>query len=186
MILGDLNAGCSYVTANGWRVLRLRTDPKFHWLIGDEEDTTVREKTQCAYDRSGQDECTRSSRRGCEAAELLSHVLTSSGLSSTDGRWSPASSQARLEPSISKRTSVSRRTRSTCCKGSFPLPTRMHTIHVCILCGVSGSRGERPFSCRGGPEAQPPLPPPQRAVRRPGAALADQEGLTLVAFLFLI
>ncbi|KAM9855874.1 deoxyribonuclease I-like 1-like [Aulostomus maculatus] len=51
IILGDLNAGCSYVTIKGWRVVRLRSDPKFHWLIGDDEDTTVREKTHCAYDR---------------------------------------------------------------------------------------------------------------------------------------
>ncbi|XP_061592298.1 deoxyribonuclease I-like 1-like [Cololabis saira] len=51
MILGDLNAGCSYVTIKGWKAVRLRSDPRFHWLIGDEEDTTVREKTHCAYDR---------------------------------------------------------------------------------------------------------------------------------------
>nr|XP_020471174.1 deoxyribonuclease gamma-like [Monopterus albus] len=51
MIIGDLNAGCSYVTIKGWRAVRLRSDPRFHWLIGDEQDTTVREKTHCAYDR---------------------------------------------------------------------------------------------------------------------------------------
>ncbi|XP_054636780.1 deoxyribonuclease I-like 1-like [Dunckerocampus dactyliophorus] len=51
MILGDLNAACSYVTIKGWRAVRLRSDPKFVWLIGDEHDTTVREKTHCAYDR---------------------------------------------------------------------------------------------------------------------------------------
>ncbi|KAM4610134.1 deoxyribonuclease I-like 1-like [Polymixia lowei] len=51
VILGDLNAGCSYVTIKGWRAVRLRNDPKFRWLIGDEQDTTVREKTHCAYDR---------------------------------------------------------------------------------------------------------------------------------------
>ncbi|XP_008411541.2 deoxyribonuclease I-like 1-like isoform X3 [Poecilia reticulata] len=51
IILGDLNAGCSYVTAKGWKAVRLRNDPGFHWLIGDEQDTTVREKTRCAYDR---------------------------------------------------------------------------------------------------------------------------------------
>ncbi|XP_034392773.1 deoxyribonuclease I-like 1-like isoform X5 [Cyclopterus lumpus] len=51
MILGDLNAGCSYVTIKGWGAVRLRSDPKFRWLIGDEQDTTVREKTHCAYDR---------------------------------------------------------------------------------------------------------------------------------------
>lgn len=52
MILGDLNADCNYVTIKGWRAVRLRSDPKFRWLIGDEQDTTVREKTHCAYDRS--------------------------------------------------------------------------------------------------------------------------------------
>ncbi|XP_042347405.1 deoxyribonuclease I-like 1-like [Plectropomus leopardus] len=51
MILGDLNAGCNYVTIKGWRTVRLRSDPKFWWLIGDEQDTTVRQKTHCAYDR---------------------------------------------------------------------------------------------------------------------------------------
>lgn len=52
MILGDLNADCSYVTIKGWRAVRLRSDPSFRWLIGDEQDTTVRERTHCAYDRS--------------------------------------------------------------------------------------------------------------------------------------
>ncbi|XP_058497845.1 deoxyribonuclease I-like 1-like [Solea solea] len=51
MILGDLNAGCNYVTIRGWRDIRLRSDPRFLWLIGDEHDTTVRRKTRCAYDR---------------------------------------------------------------------------------------------------------------------------------------
>ncbi|CAL8323200.1 unnamed protein product [Merluccius merluccius] len=51
VILGDLNAGCSYITIKGWRAVRLRSDPKFRWLIGDEQDTTVREKTHCPYDR---------------------------------------------------------------------------------------------------------------------------------------
>lgn len=51
VILGDLNAGCNYVTIKGWKAVRLRNDPRFRWLIGDEQDTTVREKTHCAYDR---------------------------------------------------------------------------------------------------------------------------------------
>ncbi|XP_077401483.1 deoxyribonuclease I-like 1-like isoform X3 [Vanacampus margaritifer] len=51
MILGDLNAACGYVTIKGLRAVRLRSNPKFRWLIGDEQDTTVREKTHCAYDR---------------------------------------------------------------------------------------------------------------------------------------
>ncbi|XP_067251104.1 deoxyribonuclease I-like 1-like [Chanodichthys erythropterus] len=51
MFLGDLNAACSYVTNKGLKNVRLRSDPKFHWLIRDEQDTTVREKTRCAYDR---------------------------------------------------------------------------------------------------------------------------------------
>ncbi|KAK7135810.1 hypothetical protein R3I94_014475 [Phoxinus phoxinus] len=51
MFLGDLNAACSYVTNKGLKNVRLKSDPKFHWLIRDEQDTTVREKTRCAYDR---------------------------------------------------------------------------------------------------------------------------------------
>ncbi|XP_033825677.1 deoxyribonuclease I-like 1-like [Periophthalmus magnuspinnatus] len=51
MILGDLNAACHYVTQKGWRSVRLRDDPRFQWLIGDDQDTTVRENTHCAYDR---------------------------------------------------------------------------------------------------------------------------------------
>uniref|UniRef100_A0AAY4DP53 Deoxyribonuclease n=1 Tax=Denticeps clupeoides TaxID=299321 RepID=A0AAY4DP53_9TELE len=51
MFLGDLNAGCTYITVKGWRSIRLRNDPKFNWLIGDDADTTVREKSHCAYDR---------------------------------------------------------------------------------------------------------------------------------------
>ncbi|KAL6458936.1 hypothetical protein MHYP_G00324080 [Metynnis hypsauchen] len=51
MLLGDLNADCGYVTIKGLKSLRLRNDPRFCWLITDEEDTTVRDKTHCAYDR---------------------------------------------------------------------------------------------------------------------------------------
>ncbi|KAJ8396995.1 hypothetical protein AAFF_G00010490 [Aldrovandia affinis] len=51
MFLGDLNAACGYITVKGWGMIRLRNDPKFCWLITDEDDTTVREKTHCAYDR---------------------------------------------------------------------------------------------------------------------------------------
>ncbi|MBN3300970.1 DNSL3 Deoxyribonuclease, partial [Amia calva] len=51
MFLGDLNAACSYVTAKGWDSVRLRKNPDFYWLIGDEADTTVSERTHCAYDR---------------------------------------------------------------------------------------------------------------------------------------
>ncbi|XP_061412683.1 deoxyribonuclease-1 [Lethenteron reissneri] len=50
MILGDLNADCSYVTASDWGRIRLRSDSRFSWLIGDAADTTVG-TTDCAYDR---------------------------------------------------------------------------------------------------------------------------------------
>lgn len=49
--MGDFNAGCSYVPKKAWKNIRLRTDPGFVWLIGDEEDTTVKSSTKCAYDR---------------------------------------------------------------------------------------------------------------------------------------
>lgn len=51
IFMGDFNAGCSYVPKKAWKNIRLRTDPKFVWLIGDQEDTTVKKSTSCAYDR---------------------------------------------------------------------------------------------------------------------------------------
>ncbi|XP_064223336.1 deoxyribonuclease gamma [Aotus nancymaae] len=51
IFMGDFNAGCSYVPKKAWKNIRLRTDPMFVWLIGDQEDTTVKKSTNCAYDR---------------------------------------------------------------------------------------------------------------------------------------
>ncbi|KAM5146904.1 deoxyribonuclease-1-like 1 [Mantella aurantiaca] len=51
VFMGDFNAGCSYLSKKKRRNLRLYSDPKFHWLIGDDIDTTVRESTMCPYDR---------------------------------------------------------------------------------------------------------------------------------------
>lgn len=50
MILGDFNAGCSYVTKSEWRKVRLATEKRFYWLISDQMDTTVA-KSDCPYDR---------------------------------------------------------------------------------------------------------------------------------------
>ncbi|XP_051023531.1 deoxyribonuclease-1 [Acomys russatus] len=50
MLMGDFNAGCSYVTSSQWSSIRLRTSPEFQWLIPDSADTTVT-STHCAYDR---------------------------------------------------------------------------------------------------------------------------------------
>ncbi|XP_028567563.2 deoxyribonuclease-1-like 1 [Podarcis muralis] len=51
IFLGDFNADCGYVAKKRWGQIRLRQDPGFHWLIGDNADTTVRDTTHCAYDR---------------------------------------------------------------------------------------------------------------------------------------
>ncbi|XP_078270031.1 deoxyribonuclease gamma-like isoform X1 [Rhinoraja longicauda] len=51
IIMGDLNADCDYVRRKEWKNIRLRNDTNFAWLIGDGEDTTVKESTHCAYDR---------------------------------------------------------------------------------------------------------------------------------------
>jgi len=51
LIMGDLNADCDYIRDPELPILRLRTDPRFTWLIGDEVDTTVSTTTDCAYDR---------------------------------------------------------------------------------------------------------------------------------------
>lgn len=50
VLLGDFNAGCSYVTGSEWEQIRLFTDKSFHWLITNEADTTV-SQTNCPYDR---------------------------------------------------------------------------------------------------------------------------------------
>ncbi|XP_019635370.1 PREDICTED: deoxyribonuclease-1-like [Branchiostoma belcheri] len=50
IITGDFNAGCSYVTKSEWADIRLRHDPRFTWLLGDDVDTTVA-KSDCPYDR---------------------------------------------------------------------------------------------------------------------------------------
>ncbi|XP_069343114.1 deoxyribonuclease-1 isoform X1 [Eulemur rufifrons] len=50
MLMGDFNAGCSYVTPSHWPSIRLRTNSAFQWLIPDSADTTVT-STHCAYDR---------------------------------------------------------------------------------------------------------------------------------------
>ncbi|KAM8759266.1 deoxyribonuclease gamma [Rhynchonycteris naso] len=51
IFMGDFNADCRYVPKKAWKSIRLRTDPSFTWLIGDQEDTTVKMSTDCAYDR---------------------------------------------------------------------------------------------------------------------------------------
>lgn len=51
IIAGDFNADCSYVTGREWAGVRLRTDPRFEWLLGDDIDSTVG-NSNCAYDRS--------------------------------------------------------------------------------------------------------------------------------------
>ncbi|XP_058627225.1 deoxyribonuclease-1 isoform X1 [Onychostoma macrolepis] len=50
MLLGDFNAGCSYVSNSDWSKIRLRTDQSYTWLIPDSADTTVTH-TNCPYDR---------------------------------------------------------------------------------------------------------------------------------------
>jgi len=50
LIGGDLNADCTYVRPADWANIRLRSDSRFLWTIGDAADTTVT-STDCAYDR---------------------------------------------------------------------------------------------------------------------------------------
>ncbi|XP_078399725.1 deoxyribonuclease gamma-like [Cetorhinus maximus] len=51
ILMGDFNADCEYVRKKQWPNIRLRNDTNFVWLIGDNNDTTVKESTNCAYDR---------------------------------------------------------------------------------------------------------------------------------------
>ena len=50
IIAGDLNAEGSYVSQTNLKKLKLRSDSRFTWQIGDECDTTVG-NSNCAYDR---------------------------------------------------------------------------------------------------------------------------------------
>ncbi|XP_012613624.1 deoxyribonuclease-1-like 1 [Microcebus murinus] len=51
ILLGDFNADCASLAKKRLDELVLRTEPGFHWVIADGEDTTVRASTHCAYDR---------------------------------------------------------------------------------------------------------------------------------------
>ncbi|XP_064414353.1 deoxyribonuclease gamma-like isoform X2 [Latimeria chalumnae] len=53
MFLGDFNADCDYMASKSWEKIRLFQNKyfKFHWLITSDVDTTVKESTNCAYDR---------------------------------------------------------------------------------------------------------------------------------------
>ena len=50
LLLGDFNADCSYVSNSAWPSIRLRTDARFEWTIGDDTDSNVA-SSSCAYDR---------------------------------------------------------------------------------------------------------------------------------------
>ena len=62
VLLGDFNAGCSYVTGAQWEVNRLKGRADVTWTIADHTDTTVH-ATNCAYDRYG-------TRTACRARSL--------------------------------------------------------------------------------------------------------------------
>ncbi|XP_051961618.1 deoxyribonuclease gamma-like [Xyrauchen texanus] len=51
MFLGDFNAACGYVAKKNRKNIRLFSDTSFIWLIKDNVDTTVKQSTDCAYDR---------------------------------------------------------------------------------------------------------------------------------------
>ena len=50
LLLGDLNADCSYISNSAYDQLSITTDKRFVWLIDKLQDTTVA-NTDCAYDR---------------------------------------------------------------------------------------------------------------------------------------
>ncbi len=50
IILGDFNAGCSYLSYSEYMSLDLMTDTRYSWLIDIHEDTTTTD-SDCAYDR---------------------------------------------------------------------------------------------------------------------------------------
>ncbi|XP_036387467.1 deoxyribonuclease gamma-like [Megalops cyprinoides] len=51
MILGDFNADGAYVSRKKMKKIRIRSDKNFHWLIGDDVDTTANTTNDHTYDR---------------------------------------------------------------------------------------------------------------------------------------
>lgn len=51
MILGDFNADGVYFTDKEMKAIRIYKDKNFHWLIGDDVDTTANTSTEHTYDR---------------------------------------------------------------------------------------------------------------------------------------
>uniref|UniRef100_A0A8C2WM23 Deoxyribonuclease n=1 Tax=Cyclopterus lumpus TaxID=8103 RepID=A0A8C2WM23_CYCLU len=51
MILGDFNADGLYVSKSEMKGIRIRSDKNFHWLIGDDVDTTASTRNDHTYDR---------------------------------------------------------------------------------------------------------------------------------------
>ncbi|XP_076603934.1 deoxyribonuclease 1 like 4, tandem duplicate 1 isoform X2 [Chaetodon auriga] len=51
MILGDFNADGLYVSKKDMKDIRIRSDTNFHWLIGDDVDTTASNRNDHTYDR---------------------------------------------------------------------------------------------------------------------------------------
>ncbi|XP_037621647.1 deoxyribonuclease 1 like 4, tandem duplicate 1 [Sebastes umbrosus] len=51
MILGDFNADGLYVSKKKMKGIRIRSDKNFHWLIGDDVDTTASTRNDHTYDR---------------------------------------------------------------------------------------------------------------------------------------
>ena len=48
IIMGDFNAGCTYVSS--YKDIKLATDSRFYWAIGNYADSTTKD-TDCPYDR---------------------------------------------------------------------------------------------------------------------------------------
>lgn len=57
MILGDFNADGAYVSNRDMKNIRIRSDKNFHWLIGDDVDTTASNRNSHTYDRSAPKRC---------------------------------------------------------------------------------------------------------------------------------
>ena len=51
IIMGDLNADCSYVSKSVFKTLALFNNTNFTWWISSDNDTTTSPNTHCAYDR---------------------------------------------------------------------------------------------------------------------------------------
>lgn len=104
MILGDFCADGLYVTQKQMKELRIRSDKNFHWLIGDDMDTTSDTSKDHTYDRQGHISSIRPVDPSTTQWFILSFCISLAELSCTEMKCWRLSCRSQPSRSISTRS----------------------------------------------------------------------------------